>query len=202
LTPSSPSAPPTEVPFSFTAGLPKLSPSPSQGQERFPDKQGSSIVSPDLSPHPPRGPVPLSYLERASTEAPTGLRRATTDDFSQFPTENSWFGAVQPVEGLKSFSLGGVVALWSVPPFTALHYFVLYPIYESTPQWQFDTGAAFLQGAFFALVFRYAVRDNDFNSKVPYTVFNALCWIRSLSRVHVPMSCLSMTSCKFWCLMD
>jgi hypothetical protein len=115
--------------------------------------------------------------------------------------EERKFAFWQRFESWKCVFLGSGLSLISVVPFTFLHYFVIDYMYTSAPQWEFDTEAAALQGAFFGLVYRYALREDAGKVRatpIKNTVFNAFVWVRALSRVHTPMQCTAFPlQCTF-----
>jgi hypothetical protein len=114
---------------------------------------------------------------------------------SKASPEERKFAFWQKFESWKCVFLGSGLSLISVAPFTFLHYFVIDYMYTSAPQWEFDTEAAAIQGAFFGLVYRYALREDAGKVRatpIKNTIFNAFVWVRALSRVHTPMQCTSL----------
>jgi hypothetical protein len=114
---------------------------------------------------------------------------------SKASPEERKFAFWQRFESWKCVFLGSGLSLISVAPFTFLHYFVIDYMYTSAPQWEFDTEAAAIQGAFFGLVYRYALREDAGKVRatpIKNTIFNAFVWVRALSRVHTPMQCTSL----------
>ena len=105
------------------------------------------------------------------------------------PPESRRFGIGQTVATWQSWCLGAAVGTAAVTPVTLLHHFYLYPTYESLAQWEWDTGAALIQGAVFAAVYRYAIRDDWNEEKLGKAVFTGFFLVRSLVGIRVPMSC-------------
>ena len=89
----------------------------------------------------------------------------------------------------QSWFIGAFIGVAAVTPITLLHHFYFYPSYESLAQWEYDTGAALVQGAVFAAVYRYAIREDWDEEKLGKAVFMAFFLVRSLVGIHVPMSC-------------
>ena len=100
----------------------------------------------------------------------------------------------QQVENYKCIFLGIGIGIWAVLPFTAFHYFVYQPQYTSLPQWEWDTYAGAAQGAFMALVYRYAVRPSSVSSapSLAQQVVQSFVGVRTLSRIHVSMTCTAL----------
>ena len=89
----------------------------------------------------------------------------------------------------QSWCIGAFVGVAAVTPVTLLHHFYFYPSYESLAQWEFDTVVALIQGAVFAAVYRYAIREDWNEEKLGKAVFTAFFLVRSLVGIKVPMSC-------------
>lgn len=109
--------------------------------------------------------------------------------------EKSKVTLLQRYENLKCILLGSGVALLSVTPFTTIHFFWYKPMYTSVPQWEFDTKTAAIQGALFALTYRYALREDVENAttgEIRSTVLRSFVWVRALSRIHLPMECTAL----------
>jgi len=102
---------------------------------------------------------------------------------------SSKFIFAQSVATWQSWVIGGVVGAVAVTPVFLLHHFYFFPAYESIAQWEFDTLVAFIQGAVFAAVYRYAIRDDWDEEKLGRAVFTAFFLVRSLVGINVPMSC-------------
>ncbi|KAL7537602.1 hypothetical protein ACHAWF_005843 [Thalassiosira exigua] len=69
------------------------------------------------------------------------------------------FSPFQRIESIKTAALGGVAGSVLSAPFVALHDLPSY----GAAAWEFDTDMAALQGALFAIVYRYCVREEDDN---------------------------------------
>lgn len=104
-------------------------------------------------------------------------------------SSSSKFGIAQTVATWQSWIIGGVMGTVAVTPILLLHHSFFYPEYESLAQWEFDTAVAFVQGAVFAAVYRYAVRDDWDEEKLGKAVFTAFFLVRSLVGIDVSMSC-------------
>jgi hypothetical protein len=100
------------------------------------------------------------------------------------------FSFGQRIESIKTAVVGGLSGSVCVTPFTALHDLLLdgYKT-NGVAQWEFDTDMAALQGALFAIVYRYCVRQSDNNPMLNQGVLGAFVLIRTLSRVRVPSYC-------------
>ena len=67
-------------------------------------------------------------------------------------------------------------------------------------QWEFDTDMGSLEGALFAIVYRYCIRQ-DKNDMLNQGVIGAFVLTRTLSRIQVPSYCSSIPlDCKFICV--
>ena len=65
----------------------------------------------------------------------------------------------QRIESIKTAALGAISGGIAGAPFVALHDVPAYGL----ATWEFDTDMGALQGALFAIVYRYCVREDDDN---------------------------------------
>ena len=101
------------------------------------------------------------------------------------------FDMAQRIESLKSVVLGALSGGVAVTPIAYLHY-VYFASNESIAQWEFVTDMSSLQAALFAIVYRYAVRQNDDNPMLNQGVVGAFVIVRTLSNIQVTDTCLSI----------
>ncbi len=78
----------------------------------------------------------------------------------------------------------------------ALHDIVILPNDDYTnglASWEFDTDMGSLQGALFAIVYRYCIREkDDDNDMLNMGVVGAFIVVRTLSRIRVPNYCTAI----------
>mmetsp|Transcript_26719 Transcript_26719/g.64106 ORF Transcript_26719/g.64106 Transcript_26719/m.64106 type:complete len:225 (-) Transcript_26719:146-820(-) len=97
------------------------------------------------------------------------------------------FSFFQRIESIKTAALGAISSGIIGTPVLALHDL---PI--SVAQWEFDTDMGSLQGALFAIVYRYCVREDDDNDMLNMGVIGAFVFVRTLSRIRVPSYCTAV----------
>jgi len=127
------------------------------------------------------------------------------DAFSSSSSKSDKFSLNQRFESIKSGIVGLLAGGIAVTPFTALHDLVLFPYMKILPinsmaQFEFDTDTASLQGALFAIVYRYCVRqgEKEENEMLAMGVLGAFVLVRTLSRLSIPTYCTAIPlNCKW-----
>ena len=103
------------------------------------------------------------------------------------------FSFAQRIESLKCAVVGAVSGALCLAPFAAYHD-LLYSDALSVnglAQWEFDTDMGALEGALFAIVYRYVIREDD-NPMLNQGCLGAFVLIRTLSRITTPTSCSAL----------
>ena len=103
------------------------------------------------------------------------------------------FSFAQRIESLKCAVVGAVSGSLCLAPFAAYHD-LLYSDALSVnglAQWEFDTDMGALEGALFAIVYRYVIREDD-NPMLNQGCLGAFVLIRTLSRITTPTSCSAL----------
>lgn len=95
------------------------------------------------------------------------------------------FGMAQRIESVKCGVLGALCGSIAVAPVAYYHYSFLQ---DTMAQFEFTTDMAALQGALFAIVYRYAIR-NDSNPMLNQGVIGAFVVVRTLSNIRVSDTC-------------
>jgi len=113
------------------------------------------------------------------------------DDNDNGTSDINKFDMAQRIESLKSVVLGALSGGIAVTPIAYLHY-VYFASNESIAQWEFVTDMSSLQAALFAIVYRYAVRQNDDNPMLNQGVVGAFVIVRTLSNIQVTDTCRSI----------
>ena len=98
------------------------------------------------------------------------------------------FSFFQRIESIKAAAMGAISGSILSAPVLALHDLPNYGI----ASWEFDVDMSALQGALFAIVYRYCVRENDDNDMLSTGVVGAFVLVRMTSRVRVPGYCTSL----------
>ena len=101
-------------------------------------------------------------------------------------TDDNKFGFGQRVESVKCATIGGLSGSVASAPFAAIHDVLL----NGSPlgQWEFDTDAAAVEGALFAIVYRYCIRVDD-NPQLNEGAIGAFVLVRTFSRLQIPSYC-------------
>lgn len=94
------------------------------------------------------------------------------------------FGFGQRIASAQSGVIGALSGSIAGAPFLAFHD-------NGLAQWEFDTDAAALEGALFAIVYRYCVRQDD-NPQLNQGVVGAFVVVRTLSRLKIPEYCTAL----------
>jgi hypothetical protein len=106
------------------------------------------------------------------------------------------FSFYQRIESIKTAILGGVVGSICSSPFIAIHDLLLDDTTGgggSVATWEFDTDASAVQGALFAIVYRYCIRASDTkNDMLNMGVIGAFVLVRSTSRIEIPTYCTAI----------
>ena len=103
------------------------------------------------------------------------------------------FSFAQRIESLKCAVLGAVSGSLCVALPAAYHNL----LYSDTlsvnglAQWEFDTDMGAIEGALFAIVYRYAIRGDD-NPMLNQGAVGAFVLVRTLSRISTPTSCSAL----------
>ena len=110
------------------------------------------------------------------------------------------FSLGQRIESIKAAIVGALSGGIVSTPFIFLHDVALADSSANgIAQWEFDTDMGSLEAALFALVYRYAVRE-DTNPMLQQGAVGAFVLVRTLSRVKVSSGCDAIPlSCKFVC---
>ena len=103
------------------------------------------------------------------------------------------FSFAQRIESLKCAVVGAVSGSLCVTLPAAYHNL----LYSDTlsvngmAQWEFDTDMGAIEGALFAIVYRYAIRGDD-NPMLKQGAVGAFVLVRALSRISTPTSCSAL----------
>jgi hypothetical protein len=141
---------------------------------------GSRKKDQDIVPSSPRPPpAPPSVI-------PDSSKRET----SSTTTKKNKFDFIQRIESVKCAVIGAVTGSIAVAPVALIHY------YASLPQLELVTDMAAVQGALFAIVYRYAIRTDDDNPMLNQGVLGAFVLVRTLPTIQtspecsaIPLSC-------------
>jgi hypothetical protein len=91
--------------------------------------------------------------------------------------------------------IGAISASVAVAPIALLHH-----ITTSLPQWELTTDMAAIQGALFAIVYRYAIRNDD-NPMLNQGVLGAFVLVRTLPTIQASPDCTALPlQCTFYIL--
>ena len=115
--------------------------------------------------------------------------RATT--LSASPDDNAdKFSFAQRIESVKCAVVGAVAGGVALTPFAAFHDIVYSDplVQNGVAQWEFDTDMGSLEGALFAIVYRYVIREDD-NDMLNQGAIGAFVLVRTLSRIQTPPYC-------------
>ena len=118
---------------------------------------------------------------------------ATALSASSSNSDEDKFSFAQRIESLKCAVVGAVSGALCLAPFAAYHD-LLYSDALSVnglAQWEFDTDMGALEGALFAIVYRYVIREDD-NPMLNQGCLGAFILIRTLSRITTPTSCSAL----------
>jgi hypothetical protein len=109
---------------------------------------------------------------------------------------NTKFGMAQRLESVKCAGVGALSASLAVAPVVYFHYIDTTSASNALAQWEFVTDMAAVQGALFAIVYRYAIRTDD-NPMLNQGVVGAFVVVRTLSNIFVSKECSALPlQCK------
>jgi hypothetical protein len=104
---------------------------------------------------------------------------------------DSKFGMAQRLQSIKCVAIGAISGGIAVAPVAYYHYL------GNLAQWEFTTDMSCLQAALFAIVYRYAVREDE-NPMLNSGVVGAFVLVRTLSNIVVSKTCSSIPlQCKY-----
>ena len=139
--------------------------------------------------------APTRYVNNAATFSPkqsfTALSASSNDNDGEVGEDK--FSFAQRIESLKCAVVGAVSGSLCVTLPAAYHNL----LYSDTlsvngmAQWEFDTDMGAIEGALFAIVYRYAIRNDD-NPMLNQGAVGAFILVRSLSRISTPTSCSAL----------
>jgi hypothetical protein len=111
-------------------------------------------------------------------------------------SDNPKFGMAQRLESVKCAGVGALSASLAVAPVVYFHYIDTTSSSNALAQWEFVTDMAAVQGALFAIVYRYAIRTDD-NPMLNQGVVGAFVVVRTLSNIIVSKECAALPlQCK------
>lgn len=126
-------------------------------------------------------------LQLESTTPSTGTSSVPTPNMaSSTNNKNNKFDFTQRIESVKCAVIGAVSASLSVAPIALIHH-----VTTSLPQWELTTDMAALQGALFAIVYRYAIRNDD-NPMLNQGVLGAFVLVRTLPTIEASPECTAL----------
>jgi hypothetical protein len=104
------------------------------------------------------------------------------------------FSFYQRIESIKTAILGGIAGSICSSPFIAIHDLLLPSVGGGgLATWEFDTDASAIQGALFAIVYRYCIRASDTkNDMLNMGVIGAFILVRTTSRIQIPTYCTAI----------
>jgi hypothetical protein len=108
--------------------------------------------------------------------APIPVPTSTNSD------DKNKFGMAQRLESIKCVAIGAISGGIAVAPVAYYHYL------GNLAQWEFTTDVSSLQAALFAIVYRYAVREDE-NPMLNSGVVGAFVLVRTLSNIGVSKTC-------------
>eukprot|EP00548_Thalassiothrix_antarctica_P003056 CAMPEP_0194147172 /NCGR_PEP_ID=MMETSP0152-20130528/22564_1 /TAXON_ID=1049557 /ORGANISM="Thalassiothrix antarctica, Strain L6-D1" /LENGTH=233 /DNA_ID=CAMNT_0038847875 /DNA_START=28 /DNA_END=729 /DNA_ORIENTATION=+ len=97
----------------------------------------------------------------------------------------------QRIESIKSGVVGLFAGGIALTPASLIHdtLFGGNVVQNGFAQWEFDTDMGSLQGALFAIVYRYCIREGDDNKQLNDGIVGAFVVTRTLSKIVVPVYC-------------
>ena len=140
-------------------------------------------------------PRQLSHVDKVrtaeSSSSFTALSASSNDNEGEGGEDK--FSFAQRIESLKCAVVGAVSGSLCVTLPAAYHNL----LYSDTlsvngmAQWEFDTDMGAIEGALFAIVYRYAIRGDD-NPMLNQGAVGAFVLVRTLSRISTPTSCSAL----------
>ena len=130
----------------------------------------------------------------------TAIRSNNNDNNDSNDGGGDKFSFYQRIESIKTAILGGVVGSICSTPFIAIHDLLLDGTTGgggtgggSIANWEFDTDASAVQGALFAIVYRYCIRASDPpNNMLNMGVIGAFVLVRTTSKIQLPTYCTAL----------
>lgn len=107
----------------------------------------------------------------------------------QDETDDAKFGFGARIESVKCVVAGALSGGIAVAPASLINDCIFRG--QSVAQWEFDTDMGALEGALFAIVYRYCIRE-DTNPQLKDGVVGAFFLTRTLTRIKVPTYCSSV----------
>ncbi len=130
--------------------------------------------------------TPSPGLPVRTQEIPTTILR---NDITV--TSSNKFDMVQRIESVKCAVIGALSGSLAVAPVAFFHH-----VTTSLPQWELTTDMAAPQGALFAIVYRYAIRNDD-NPMLNQGVIGAFVLVRTLPTIQASPDCSALPlTCK------
>mmetsp|Transcript_2727 Transcript_2727/g.4051 ORF Transcript_2727/g.4051 Transcript_2727/m.4051 type:complete len:215 (+) Transcript_2727:41-685(+) len=128
------------------------------------------------------------------------LPPVSTNNFGQISTtllmssnlqNEDKFSFGQRIESIKTGIVGLFAGGIAMTPASFIHdiFFGGSVVQNGLAQWEFDTDMGSLQGALFAIVYRYCVRKDDNNEQLNQGVIGAFVVTRTLCKIQVPSYC-------------
>ena len=110
------------------------------------------------------------------------------------------FSSYQRIESIKTAIIGAISGSVSASPISAMRYLLLPmmingidgTVMGDVPSWEYDVDACALQGALFAIVYRYCAREDDDNVMLNAGVVGAFVLVRATSGIRVPGYCTAL----------
>ena len=149
-------------------------------------------VSPSSSSFNPKGVSFSTTYGSTTTEEETNVEAQSFKPQDASEEKENKYDLRQSIASFQSLVIGAVVGVFAIFPFTALHHFLVFPSYEGLAQWEWDTVTAAIQGAGFALVYRYALREDLELDRVSAGVLATFVLLRTLVGVRVSMECTAL----------
>ncbi|KAL3809327.1 hypothetical protein ACHAXA_008726 [Cyclostephanos tholiformis] len=107
------------------------------------------------------------------------------------------FSPFQRIESVKTAVIGAISGSLLSAPVSAARYLLLPMSGDgdgggNLASWEFDADASALQGALFAIVYRYCVRQDDDNNMLNMGIVGAFVLVRATSGIRVPGYCTAL----------
>jgi hypothetical protein len=136
-----------------------------------------------------------------ATTSRTTTRMLTRRSHSNSSNDNDGngknkFGMAQRIDSIKSGIVGAVVGSIGQAPVSALHQIVVSSHGSSNSnglaQFEYDTDAAAVAGALFAIVYRYCIRQDSENRQLNQGAVGAFAIVRTCGAVRIPPYCTAL----------
>jgi hypothetical protein len=141
--------------------------------------------------------APPLHIATISSSIP---RKAVNGDSNDDDDDGDKFSFGQRIESTKTGIVGLLAGGIVLTPFSAIHDIFLGGdfIRNGVAQWEFDTDMGSLEGALFAIVYRYCIRKDD-NPMLNQGVIGAFILVRTLSKIQIPTYCSAIPlDCKYF----